>query len=153
MDRFWNKVDKTPGCWLWTGSVAYGYGKFRDGRTVLAHRWAYESIRGPIPTGLVLDHLCKVKHCVNPDHLEAVTHAVNVRRAATGGVGSRAPKSGRARDAEGHFTHCPNGHPMSGDNLYVRPNGARSCKRCSADLQAHRYRAIRDSPGTTQCTQ
>lgn len=82
--RFFSSVQISD-CWEWTsGRLARGYGKFRSdgGRAVLAHRWAYEHLVGPIPAGLVLDHLCMNTCCVNPDHLEAVTQAVNVQRAA-----------------------------------------------------------------------
>lgn len=81
-ERFWSKVAKTSTCWLWGGSVrANGYGVFSfQARTMLAHRYAYELLSGPIPTGLVIDHLCRVRNCVNPAHLEAVTQSENVRR-------------------------------------------------------------------------
>jgi hypothetical protein len=82
-DRFWSKVDRSGPCWLWTGGTSNaGYGHFhptkRQGKG--AHRVAYELVRGPIPEGLELDHLCRVVTCVNPDHLEPVTHAENMRR-------------------------------------------------------------------------
>lgn len=81
--RFWAKVDKTDTCWLWTASKnREGYGKFWDGeRYVLAHRFAYEQLVDLIPAGLVIDHLCRVTGCVRPEHLEAVTDAVNRQRA------------------------------------------------------------------------
>lgn len=84
--RFWPKVDKVSspcGCWLWTSVIApTGYGMFAGGRgaMVYAHRWAYEATVGPIPDGLVIDHLCRNTRCVNPDHLEAVTQRVNTHR-------------------------------------------------------------------------
>ena len=80
--RFWTKVDKTETCWLWTPPLDdSGYGKFSvSGKKVGAHRWAYEEINGAIPDGLQIDHLCRVRNCVRPDHLEAVTHLENVRR-------------------------------------------------------------------------
>lgn len=83
-ERFWSKVDKGADdeCWLWTASTdGHGYGQFWNGeRRMPTHRWAYEQARGPIPEGLQLDHLCRVRRCVNPDHLEAVTQAENIRR-------------------------------------------------------------------------
>ena len=80
-DRFWEKVDKSGDCWLWTGAITNGYGVIHSGAThVFAHRAAYEMSVQPIPEGLVIDHLCRVPRCVNPSHLEAVTHAENVRR-------------------------------------------------------------------------
>lgn len=90
--RFWAKVDKTDGCWLWDGKPnSDGYGRFRvwrDGRWthVRAHVWAWEQVHGPVPEGHTLDHVrrrgCHHKHCVRPDHLEPVTPAVNNQRAA-----------------------------------------------------------------------
>jgi hypothetical protein len=82
-ERFVSKVQFGPGCWVWTGQVnTSGYGHFRrvDGRTVKAHRFAYEATYGPIPAGLTLDHLCGRPRCVRPTHLEAVTAAENLRR-------------------------------------------------------------------------
>lgn len=83
-DRFWRKVQKTPGCWRWTGAIqSAGYGSIGlgEGRVGSAHRVAYELLVGPIPPGLTIDHLCRNTWCVNPAHLEAVTHQENVRRA------------------------------------------------------------------------
>ncbi len=80
--RFWRKVDKTPACWLWTDTPNHdGYGRFKADRKIMAHRFAYEEANGPVPEGLELDHLCRNRLCVRPDHLEAVTHTENVRRA------------------------------------------------------------------------
>lgn len=80
--RFWRKVNKTSACWEWTGSLfPNGYGCFRlNGQSVLAHRVSYEFAHEAIPIGLVIDHKCRNKKCVNPDHLEAVTNGENVRR-------------------------------------------------------------------------
>ena len=90
-DRFMERVDQTDSCWLWTASAdRYGYGRFfvGNGQYVQAHRHSYERFVGPIPPGLQIDHLCRVKHCVNPQHLEPVTHGVNQQRryAAPGGM-------------------------------------------------------------------
>lgn len=81
-DRFWARINKTDGCWLWLGAVNNdGYGDVRrNGRVEKAHRVAYELTRGAVPDGLELDHLCKTTRCVNPSHLEAVTHRENVLR-------------------------------------------------------------------------
>jgi hypothetical protein len=124
-ERFWSKVDKTATCWLWTGTLVGGYGTFRSGATVRAHRWSYEHLIGPIPEGLHLDHLCRVRQCVNPAHLEPVTQRENNRR-GEGWSGQKARQ-----------TQCLHGHPLSGDNLRIRPNGHRECKACSKA----RYRA------------
>ena len=120
--RFWEKVEKTDTCWNWTAAKAskYGHGKFmvKDPETGRwanrkAHRWAYENIVGPIPEGLTIDHLCRNPRCVNPAHLEPVTLAENIRR------------QGAA------VTHCPQGHPLSGENLYVvKQTGYRQCVTC-----------------------
>jgi len=77
-DRFIEKVEMTEYCWNWTASKKRkGYGQFNE---TLAHRWSYEHYKGPIPTGLQIDHLCKNTSCVNPEHLEAVTLEENIRR-------------------------------------------------------------------------
>lgn len=121
-DRFWAKVDFIPfhECWEWGGALSKrGYGNFmvRAGKTDGAHRVAYELLVGPIPEGLHLDHLCRNRACVRPEHLEPVTCGENLRR------GSRATA-----------THCPQGHPYSGSNLYVRPDRpGRDCKECKRD--------------------
>jgi len=81
--RFWAKVQKTDGCWLWTGCRSrQGYGRFKiDGVMKYAHRIAYEWLRGPFPEGRELDHLCLNPSCVNPEHLEVVSKSENRRRA------------------------------------------------------------------------
>lgn len=80
----WDRIEKTETCWLWLGTIdSDGYGVLGDGqgKNVKAHRTVYELVVGPIPAGLTLDHLCAMKHCVNPAHLEPVTFAENARRA------------------------------------------------------------------------
>lgn len=109
--------EPNSGCWLWIRSTDwYGYaGLSINGRRQGAHRYAYMAFVGEIPEGLVLDHLCRVRCCVNPGHLQAVTIAENIRRGDTG-------IHGRIK------THCKNGHPLSGSNLAM--NGSR--RRCLA---------------------
>lgn len=137
LERFLDKVSMEPnsGCWLWTGTLQrQGYGRFykvNKQPAILAHRVAFEHFVGPIPTGLELDHLCRVKGCVNPKHLEAVTHAENMRR---WGIG----------DLQKKKTHCPHGHPYEGDNL-VRKGNRRVCRTCKNEqLAATRGRYTED---------
>lgn len=83
-DRIWKHVEKTDGCWLWTGgTTTAGYGVYSvvKGEMTTAHRIVYELLVGPIPEGMQLDHLCRVRRCVRPEHLEPVTPLVNTRRA------------------------------------------------------------------------
>jgi len=131
-ERFNSKYTKSEnGCWLWTASVSTGgYGNFSlDGGTHPAHRVAYEANIGPIPDGLELDHLCRTRNCVNPNHLEIVTHIENVRR-GNSGLYQRSK------------THCKKGHPYFGRNLYIYPGGSkRACKACvAASARRHRKR-------------
>lgn len=128
-ERFEAAVEKlpdAPGCWLWMKAVRPdGYGVFgpTPGRTVYAHRFSYELHRGPIPAGMVLDHLCRVRSCVNPAHLEAVTDRVNILR----GVGMTALNARR--------THCPRGHLLDGVTRRYTGRQAyqRYCRRCNLD--------------------
>ena len=115
-ERFFEKVDASGDCWEWTASFGRdGYGQFGvDGKVVKAHRWVWEHLVGPIPNGLEIDHLCRKPRCVNPDHLEPVTHAENMRR----GFGNR------------RKTHCPQGHPYSGPNLFIDSRRFRCCRLC-----------------------
>jgi hypothetical protein len=119
--RFWSKVRETPGCWEWTGAKhPAGYGQLTVNKvTVYVHRVAYEALVGPIPDGLYIDHLCRTRSCVRPNHLEAVKNGTNVLR----GFGRGAINARK--------THCAReGHPLSGDNLYVTRSGRRRCRTC-----------------------
>ncbi|MEV0115551.1 HNH endonuclease signature motif containing protein [Streptomyces sp. NPDC050844] len=129
-DRFLAKVAAgNGGCWHWTGHIKpNGYGQVTvGGRKFNAHRFAYEALRGPIPDGLVIDHLCRNRRCVNPDHLEPVTHQTNALR----GIGPT------ARNAKA--THCVRGHDFDAANTYITPNGARQCRACHAAHARARY--------------
>lgn len=120
-ERFWRKVQRgaPDACWLWTGAKnGSGYGVFHYGnRMVPAHRWAYEAERGSVDGNLDIDHLCRNPSCVNPAHLEPVTHAENM-----------------ARGHYGSLTHCAHGHAFTEDNIYRRP-GAPTERRCRACMQ------------------
>ena len=100
-ERFWSKVDKGPECWTWTAATANGYGAFYLGRSnkrvelMGAHRWSYLINVGPIPDGLVLDHLCRNPRCVNPEHLEPVTPQVNAERGLWGDLKTHCPAGTR----------------------------------------------------------
>lgn len=126
VQRFWARVDKSGDCWLWTRDIDdHGYGRFWDGR---ANRFsfhvAYELLVGKKPPGLDLDHLCRNPLCVNPNHLEPVTHHENVLR----GCG---PSAIFAK-----ATHCIHGHEFTLENtrIYYRSRGIeRVCKQCSVE--------------------
>ena len=120
--RFFTHVTFTNSCWLWTAyKDKQGYPRFGgpDGQPVLAYRWLYETLRCHLPRSLTLDHLCRVRHCVNIfDHLEPIPFRTNLMR----GMSYRA-----GNDAE---IYCKRGHPWSEENTRIRPNGTKSCRRC-----------------------
>lgn len=130
--RFWPKVNKdgpVPAhrpelgpCWLWKVSRTEGYGSFRvNGKFVGAHRFAYQMLVGPTPPGLELDHLCRVRHCVNPAHLEPVTHKINALR----GMGVPARNARKTR--------CKRGHKFTPENTFVDARGSRVCRQCNRE--------------------
>ena len=134
LDRAMEYVLPEPnsGCWLWMGGQGGGYGRIRfEGRMVQAHRMIYEQIRGLVPLGMTMDHLCRNQVCVNPDHLEAVTNRVNVLR----GKGLTAANVRR--------NHCVNGHGFSPSNTRLEPKNKtgfrRVCLTCQRERQRHYY--------------
>jgi hypothetical protein len=133
-ERFWAKVEKTESCWLWKGADnGTGYGIIgagaRNRSPVYAHRLSFELMNGPIEDGLTIDHLCRNRGCVNPEHLEAITQRENVLR---GELGRRK-------------THCPKGHLLSGDNLSKSDmkKGHRRCRICYNEWMRERRVKIR----------
>ncbi len=131
LERLLTRVEiSSDGCWVWPGAhTSTGYGQIKvDGRMALAHRVAYEMLVGSVPTGLVLDHICRVRACCNPDHLEPVTQAENVRRGELAAINTSK-------------THCPAGHPYDDTNTYVfSPKRYRGCRACRLEA-SRRHRA------------
>lgn len=120
-DRFLDKVELADDCWFWQAATDRdGYGWFKvHGRMTYAHRFSYEYFIGPIPDGLVIDHLCRNPSCVNPDHMEPVTNRVNIFR---GDTPARRNKE---------KTHCIHGHPFTPENTAITRKGERVCRTCS----------------------
>lgn len=110
-------VDEVTKCWLWIGYIdKYGYGRVSvRSLDKLAHRWIYTLVHGDIPTGLTLDHLCRVRNCVNPSHLQPVTLQENIRR---------------SRHYNTEKDVCKRGHEFTPENTYIFPNGKRNCRQC-----------------------
>ena len=135
LEEFWSKVDRGDGCWLWQGRIApNGYGRFsHGGKDLYAHRVAYELAGGVIPSGLQIDHLCRVRHCVNPAHLEAVTQRENLLRGE--GLTAQNARAGV----------CKHGHEFTPENTYYRPDRpGRICVKCSRRRkQEGRARGVR----------
>ena len=124
----WLFAQSTPiphcGCWVWDRALSpAGYGVVRyDGRMRRTHDVSYILHYGDIPVGLEPDHLCRVRSCINPLHLEAVTHKENMRRSPYMGTHLIATNSTKI--------FCPSGHPYAGSNLYITPTGTRQCVKC-----------------------
>lgn len=116
------------GCWKWTRATNLGYGRINVGNGIIrqAHRVSYEEFIGPVPSGLVLDHLCRNRACINPAHLEPVTNKENIIR-GTGFCAVNAAK-----------TSCLRGHPLAGENVRISRNGERLCRTCARAYEAGR---------------
>lgn len=125
---FWDRVEVYGECWVWMGATfSGGYGRVTwGGSKQRTHRLAYEDAKGPIPEGLFIDHLCHVRPCVNPDHMEPVTNRENILRGE-----NQVAKQARQ-------THCKNGHPLSGMNLKIK-HGCRVCRTCELANRRRRW--------------
>lgn len=172
-ERLWSKViiNEATGCWEWQGATTNGYGAAWSGggrgigRVRMAHRLFYELIVGDVGDA-VLDHLCRNRRCVNPEHLEPTTHQVNILR----GVGATAANAAKTHCPQGHtyadhayvksgrricgicspttgkqgqqrtWTSCIHDHEFTAENTYIRPNGSRACRTCRVERK-RRYRA------------
>lgn len=130
----------TPGtCWEWTGALSKGrYGQIpRRIGTRKAHRFIYELLRGPIPEGMTIDHLCKCTRCVNPAHMEVVSAQENVLRSDCLGMQNK------------RKTHCCRGHELAGRNLIIQRTGKRNCREC-VNAALRKNRAMRRQKGAVQ---
>ena len=129
-ERFTNKFTVCPktNCWLWQATTVWGYGYYQlaVGRQVRAHRYAYEQLVGAVPEGLELDHKCENKRCVNPKHLEPVTHRVNCLR-------------GKCGQHNANKTHCLRGHEYTLANTNTTSVGSRQCKECGRQRARKAY--------------
>lgn len=143
-ERIENKIQRLPfsGCWIFMGSLNHGgYGQIGVGgkkKMMLAHRASYLAYRGDVPQGLELDHLCRVRSCCNPDHLEAVTSQENSRR----GIQVDPPLAVINRKK----THCQRGHEYSAENTYFYTAGkykSRICRICNLAAANKRYQDSR----------
>lgn len=136
LEKHWKSVSPEPnsGCWLWIGSTTregYGRAHLRRGKTVAAHRKAFQMDTGAvIPRSMHLDHLCRVRCCVNPDHLEVVTARVNTHRAMLFRDPGLCQQDGL----------CLHGHPLDQSNAHSRADGDTPCRSCEI-LSRRRYRA------------
>ena len=132
-EHIWDRIEKVTesGCWIWTGEITSdGYGRFRlRQKYISVHRFVYEFLKGPIPVDLVPDHLCRVRCCCNPDHIELVTGRENTLRGETiaGGFAKR--------------THCNKGHEFTPENTIMRGDwpSARRCRTCFKKIMANQY--------------
>jgi Pyruvate/2-oxoacid:ferredoxin oxidoreductase delta subunit len=134
-DGFFKFVSPAPntGCWFWLGNHSpAGYAMFtaKKGRISGAHRYSYEIHKGPIPVGLEVDHICNMKGCVNPDHLQALTSRQNQMR-------TNSPIAQNSRK-----THCHKGHEFTPENTVKHSGGGRECRECRKAFK-RKYRFLR----------
>lgn len=130
-EKLFSYINKTDTCWLWNGPIGTGgYGMFSTahsrGYSIRAHRAAYQIIVGTIPDDMVIDHLCRVRACVNPDHLEVVT-----------------PNENALRRAQAH-THCPQGHLFDSKNTYLYQN-KKCCRACHNAREKNRRKRAKEN--------
>lgn len=155
VERFNSKVRITSTCHEWTGYCdPNGYGRFRtQGVVTYAHRFAYELHNGPVPDGLHVDHLCRNRKCVNPAHLQAVTVRENVMRPNSNAAPARRARGEVVTSTKGISrprplqATCRQGHPMCGENLYVRPSGKRVCRECMRHHRREHYARSQSTSG------
>ena len=121
LKKFFSRIEVKGVCWEWKAAKSHGYGSsWLNGKQIRAHRISYELFKGEIPKGYEIDHLCRNKTCVNPDHLEAVTHRENLNRSPCTIYTINSKK-----------THCPKGHELTGNNLLkLNPPNRRNCRIC-----------------------
>lgn len=121
---FWSKVEKTETCWFWRNDTdCHGYGQFHiDGKKMSAHQVSWMLLNGPIPAGLEMDHICRNKGCVRPDHLRAVTHQQNIRYRVCSMI-------------------CKRGHPLEDPNLYYYKHYGKPVRRCLACMRLSKVKA------------
>jgi hypothetical protein len=137
-------TEPNSGCWLWLGADdgRKGYGRVNPSKygQRQAHRVMYEMYKGPIPSGLIIDHKCKTPSCVNPDHMEPVTNLENMKRGRyREGLALGGKANGKRQQAK---THCPSGHEYTVENTYIY-NGWRQCRPCHAARERKRRTALR----------
>lgn len=128
-DRFWRRVEFGDDCWTWITPQPDGYGRFQIGWVrKRAHRWTWEAVNGPVPDGLVIDHLCRNRSCVNPGHMRAVTPYEN----------THADGSGAIAKVHAAKTECPHGHPYDDVNTLIDYRGRRRCRTCVNAARRHK---------------
>lgn len=133
MDKYLNKINFTDSCWLWTGTInsdGYGIAHIKLGNKWVhrkAHRIIYELHNGKIPDNLVCDHLCRVRNCVNPNHIEIVTQSENRKRGEFPSPPSK------------YQTHCKHGHEMNEENTRIGRFGYRICRACARRFSKENY--------------